>query len=236
MPVVKSSGKKINVAIDGFSSCGKSTLAKGMAKALGFGYIDSGAMYRAATLYLLRRGLVDKQGLDREGVLAALPDMAIDFVHRDGQNITRLNGEEVETLIRDIEVSNLVSIVSKVPEIRAKLRALQQAYAENGGVVMDGRDIGSVVLPDAELKIFMTADREARVQRRYKELISKGHDVSVEEVRENIAARDKLDTERSENPLIRTEDAKLLDNTHLTAKESLELALSWVKELLEPQD
>ena len=223
---------KINIAIDGYSSCGKSTLAKGLAKALGYGYIDSGAMYRAVTLYAMNRGHINNGRVDTDTIIRELPDLHVDFIHRNGRNITRLNGREVESEIRAMEVSDLVSVVSKIPEVRGKLRLMQQKSAEDGGVVMDGRDIGSVVLPNAELKIFMTADREVRVRRRYDELVAKGHDISLEQVRQNISDRDRLDTGRRENPLIQTSDAKLLDNTDLTAAESLQVALEWVKAVL----
>lgn len=224
--------KRINIAIDGYSSCGKSTLAKGLAKALGYGYIDSGAMYRAVTLYAIQRGWMADGRINAEALVAALPDLHVDFIHRAGQNITRLNGREIESEIRTMEVSNAVSVVSKVPEVRAKLRVMQQKAAEGGGVVMDGRDIGSVVLPGAELKIFMTADRETRVRRRYEELIAKGRNVNVEQVRANLAERDRLDTQRKENPLVQTADARLLDSTDLTEMDQLNVVLDWVEELV----
>lgn len=219
----------INIAIDGHSSTGKSTMAKALAKELGFRYIDSGAMYRAVTLYAIRSGFL-KNGLDEEELVANLDEIHIDFQNDQGKNQTVLNGQMVEDEIRSMEVSNAVSEVSKIPEVRKKLRILQQDMAKKGGVVMDGRDIGSAVLPDAELKIFMTARPDVRAQRRYDELKSKGQVLSLEEVRKNIEHRDKLDSSRKENPLIQTDDARVLDNSNLSQEDQLTMALNWVKE------
>lgn len=222
---------KIKIAIDGYSSCGKSTLAKRLAKALNYTYIDSGAMYRAVTLFALEKGMISGGNLNEEALVGALDNIEVDFVNVDGINTTRLNHVAVEKEIRSMEVSSMVSQVSKIPEVRKKLREMQRKAASKGGVVMDGRDIGSAVLPDAELKIFMTADPKVRVERRFRELISKGISISREEVEANLRLRDKLDTEREENPLTRTSDARLLDNTDLSESQQFEKALNWVKEL-----
>jgi cytidylate kinase len=225
--------KKINIAIDGYSSCGKSTLAKGLARALGYSYIDSGAMYRAVTLFALRNDLIRNGEVDEEGLIDQLSSIDVDFINKDGVNTTRLNGEEVEKEIRTLEVSSIVSQVSRIPEVRGKLRVMQQKAAKNGGVVMDGRDIGTAVLPDAELKVFMTADPEIRVERRFAELLAKGEKLKRNEVRQNLALRDQLDTSRKENPLIQAEDAHVLDNTDFTENEQLELVLKWASEIIQ---
>ena len=208
-------------------------MAKALAKALDYAYIDSGAMYRAVTLFAMRKGLIKDGHLDEKELIDSLDEIEIDFISKAGVNTTRLNQEEVEKEIRTMEVSSMVSQVSRLAEVREKLRVLQQKAADNKGVVMDGRDIGSAVLPDAELKIFMTADRSVRVRRRFSELIAKGHEITREEVRTNLMKRDKLDTERKENPLVQTPDARLLDNTDLTEKEQLHLALEWATSLIE---
>lgn len=208
-------------------------MAKALAKALDYAYIDSGAMYRAVTLFAIRKGLIKDGQLDEKELIGSLDEIEIDFISKAGVNTTRLNEQEVEKEIRTMEVSSMVSQVSRLAEVREKLRFLQQKAAEKKGVVMDGRDIGSAVLPDAELKIFMTADRSVRVRRRFSELITKGHEITREEVRTNLMKRDKLDTERKENPLVQTPDARLLDNTDLTEKEQLHLALEWATSLIE---
>lgn len=225
--------RKINIAIDGYSSCGKSTLAKGLAKALGYSYIDSGAMYRAVTLYAIRKGLSENGEVNEEGLVDSLSFIDVDFVNKDGINTTRLNEEEVEDEIRALAVSSLVSQVSRIPEVRTKLRVMQQKAARYGGVVMDGRDIGSAVLPFAELKIFMTADPEVRVERRFAELVAKGENLTKDEVRQNLTHRDKLDTSRKENPLIQVDDAHVLDNTNITQEEQLELVLNQAKKIIQ---
>jgi len=227
--------KKINIAIDGYSSTGKSTIAKALAKKLGYAYIDSGAMYRCVTLHAMRKGLISKESMDRDGIVNSLDEIDIDFVNENGQNLSRLNGKIVEDEIRQMEVSSLVSPVSKIARVRKMLRKLQQKAAKNGGVVMDGRDIGSAVLPGAELKIFMTADSEIRANRRYDELKEKGVSVTHQEVEENLKTRDKMDTERKENPLIRVSEAKLLDNSKLSTSEQLEMAFKWAREAIESQ-
>lgn len=224
--------KKINIAIDGYSSCGKSTLAKGLAKELGYSYIDSGAMYRAVTLYALNNNLITSREIDEKGLLEKLSSIEVDFVNKKGVNTTRLNGKDVENEIRTLEVSSLVSQVSRIPEVRGKLRVMQQKAARKGGVVMDGRDIGTAVLPKADLKIFMTADPEVRVERRFAELSFKGEKLTRDEVRQNLALRDRLDTNRKENPLRKAEDARVLDNTDFTEKEQLALVRDWANEII----
>src|SRR5690554_1379144 len=224
--------RKINIAIDGFSSCGKSTLAKGMAKALGYAYIDSGAMYRAVTLYALNNGLITDGEIDVAALENQLDAISVDFTNKDGLNTTLLNGQDVESDIRNMEVSTLVSQVSRIKSVREKLRKMQQDSARCGGVVMDGRDIGSAVLPFAELKIFMTADKDIRAVRRFEELAVKGETTTLEEIIANLEKRDLLDTTRKENPLVRVPDALLLDNTKMTEKKQLNQALEWAKELI----
>ncbi len=222
---------KVNIAIDGFSSCGKSTLAKQLAHELGYTYIDSGAMYRAVALYVLENGLVKNDGtLDKEGLLAVLHKLSIAFRHDDElqRSATFLNGRNVEHLIRGMEVSNHVTLVSPVPEVRAKLVQLQQQLGCDGGVVMDGRDIGTVVFPGAKVKFYMTARPEVRATRRYLELIGKGVDVEYADVLKNIRQRDHDDTTREADPLHKAADAIVIDNSDITAEEQLELALGHV--------
>ncbi len=224
---MESSGKAINIAIDGHSSCGKSTLAKGLAARLHYAYVDTGAMYRAITLFGIRHGLVRDGELDKGGLLEAIDQARIDFVPDadTGRSWVMLNGEAVEEAIRSMEVSHSVSEVAAIPEVRQKLVEIQKRIAEKKGVVMDGRDIGTVVLPEAELKFFVTADEKVRAERRYRELAEKGHTVSFEEILENIRERDHEDTHREESPLRQAPDAVLLDTTDLTPQEQLDLAL-----------
>ncbi|UTW61019.1 (d)CMP kinase [bacterium SCSIO 12741] len=223
---------KINIAVDGFSSCGKSTLAKALAKELNYAFIDTGAMYRAVTLYAYRQGWFDNDTLNRDALVAALDEIQIRFAFNPerGASDVLLNGEDVEQEIRTMEVSKRVSPVATVKEVRQKLVALQQEMGREKGVVMDGRDIGTVVFPDAELKIFMTANKEVRVQRRFQELTRKGLSPTREEVRENLEERDRIDTTRKEDPLRQAEDALVLDNSALTPDEQLKLALNWAHE------
>jgi cytidylate kinase len=223
---------KINIAIDGYSSCGKSTLAKALAKVFNYAYIDSGAMYRAVTLYAINKGFINGEQLDEGELISALNDLEVDFINENGLSRTRLNGKIVEDEIRTMPISAMVSQVSRIKEVRAKLRLMQQKAAEKGGVVMDGRDIGSAVLPDAELKIFMVAEKEVRAMRRFEELAEKGQELSLEQVRENLEKRDYIDSNRSENPLTQTADAQLLDTTKLTEKEQLNTAIAWARELM----
>jgi cytidylate kinase len=224
--------KKINIAIDGYSSCGKSTLAKALAKELNYSYVDSGAMYRAITLYAINAELAKDGEVDRNGIVSALDHIDVDFVNNEGVNTVRLNGVEVEGEIRSMSVSNLVSQVSRIAEVREKLRLMQQDFSERGGVVMDGRDIGSAVLPNAELKIFMTADKSIRTQRRYDEMMAKGTKTTLEEVRKNIEERDHIDTTRKEDPLVMVPDARILDNSDLSESEQLEIAIKWAREII----
>ena len=223
--------KKINIAIDGYSSCGKSTLAKQLAKKLGYVYIDTGAMYRAIALFCMENNLVKNMTIQREQLENQLPNIDIDFKFNmaSGKSETYLNNQNTEHKIRTLEVSNLVSKVASIKAVRKKLVALQQRIGKAKGVVMDGRDIGTVVLPEAELKLFMTADVDIRAQRRLKELQEKGDNVSLAEVKENIAQRDYDDTHREEDPLIQAKDAIVLDNSNLTPIEQLEYVVKLVK-------
>ncbi len=224
--------RKITIAIDGYSSCGKSTLAKQLASKLNYTYVDSGAMYRAITLFAIENGLASKKEVKTEELVSRLSEIDIDLKYdSEAQRVTTfLNGKNVEDEIRTMRVSEVVSFVSIIKEVRAKLRSIQQELGKRGGVVMDGRDIGTAVFPNAELKIFMTASPEVRAQRRFDELKAKGKNVSLEEVRDNLVSRDKEDTSRKENPLIQAEDAVILDNSDLTPEQQLEMALRWVEE------
>lgn len=219
--------EKITIAIDGFSSCGKSTLAKALAKKLNYKYIDSGAMYRAVTLYALDKGIIKDNVLNIPFLVANLDDIHIDFrFNPDTQKSeTLLNGKNVEDRIRQADISALVSPVSAVKEVRLKLVELQRSYDEHKGLVMDGRDIGSNVFPGAELKLFMTADPDVRAQRRYDELTAKGYSISIIDIRQNLAERDHIDSTRADNPLTQAPDAIVLDNTELTPEEQLTFAL-----------
>lgn len=221
---------RITIAIDGYSSCGKSTLAKQLASKLNYTYVDSGAMYRAMTLFAIENGLASKEHVDKEGLIKQLGGIDIDLKYNpETQSVTTfLNGKNVEEEIRTMRVSEVVSHVSVIKEVRAKLRSMQQEWGKRGGVVMDGRDIGTAVFPNAELKIFMTASPEVRAQRRFDELKAKGKNVSLEEVRDNLVSRDKEDTSRTENPLIQAKDAIVLDNSDLTPERQLEMGLRWV--------
>ncbi len=221
--------EKIIITIDGWSSCGKSTLAKQLAKELHFVYIDSGAMYRAITLYFLRHH-VDWE--DVNAVDAALKDIKLEFAtnHKNGQTEMWLNGENVEYVIRDLVIAEKVSEVAAVKDVRTFAVARQQEMGKHKGIVMDGRDIGTTVFPNAELKIFMTADEDVRVRRRFKELYEKNPNVTLEEVKANLAHRDYIDSHREVSPLRQAEDAIVLDNSHLTMKEQLEIAKKWARE------
>lgn len=225
---------KIIIAIDGFSSCGKSTLAKSLAGELRYAYIDSGAMYRAVTLFVLQKGWIKNGKPNVNQIIKHLPDIRISFYYDPGseRNTTFLNNENVEEAIRRLDVSENVSPVSAIREVREAMVALQKRFALEKGIVMDGRDIGTVVFPDAELKIFMTASPEIRAQRRYLELTGKGVNVTMEEVRENISQRDYMDQHRQESPLRKADDALLLDNTFLTPGEQLQWALDKVHAIL----
>lgn len=216
--------KKIIIAIDGHSSCGKSTFAKAIAARLGYIFIDTGAMYRAVTLYALENGAIEMGILDEQRIVAMLPEIDINFRFnpRRGASDIYVNGDLVEGKIRTIEVSNYVSQVSSVGAVREKLVALQQQMGLKRGVVMDGRDIGTVVFPDAELKIYMTADPMVRAERRYKELTAKGDKVTLAEIYENVVSRDKADMSRAISPLRKADDAIVLDNSHMSVEEQME--------------
>lgn len=221
--------KKIVITIDGWSSCGKSTLAKQLAKKLQYTYIDSGAMYRAITLYFLRNNI---NWQDVASVKAALEDIDIDFRVNEttGLGEIYLNDENVEYLIRDLVVAEKVSEVAAIKQVRESAVAQQRKMGAAKGIVMDGRDIGTVVFPDAELKIFMTADNAVRVERRFKELYAKNPNITIEEVKNNLEMRDYIDSHREVSPLKQAEDAIVLDNTHITPDEQFKMALAWVKE------
>jgi len=226
--------KKIIVAIDGFSSCGKSTMAKDLAKAVGHAYVDSGAMYRAVTLFCQKRGLIKNDVVDEEALKVLIKDICIEFrLNKETKkNETFLNGENVENEIRSLTVSNQVSIVSAVGFVRKAMVLQQQGYSKDRGVVMDGRDIGTVVFPDAELKIFLTASPEIRAQRRYDELKQKGQEESYEAILDNVKKRDYIDQNRAESPLRRAEDAVLLDNGNMTIDEQKQWLLDRFSETL----
>ncbi len=222
--------KNIVIAIDGYSSCGKSTIAKALAKKLHFIYIDSGAMYRAVTLYFLRNN-VDLN--DHEAVVEALKNIHLNFHSRDYQSHITLNDEEVSEEIRQMPVSELVSDVSTLREVRVEMVRQQQRMGKSKNIIMDGRDIGTVVFPEADLKLFMTADPKVRAERRFKELMLKGEDVTMEEVFDNLAHRDYLDTTREESPLVRADDAIILDNTTIDQAQQLDFALARILPLLQ---
>jgi cytidylate kinase len=221
--------KKITIAIDGYSSTGKSTLAKALAKKMGYLYVDSGAMYRAVTLYALDNGLIGSQ-LNRNILLSLLPQIQIEFKMNPETGIGEvfLNGKNVEQEIRSMRVSEWVSPVSAISEVRTKLVSQQQSMGLKKGVVMDGRDIGSVVFPNAELKLFLTADDDVRAKRRFDELMQKSPNVSLESVKANLIARDQQDSSREDSPLIQTQDSVVIDNSKLTIQDQLDLALNLI--------
>ena len=228
MSDIKNPHKKIVIAIDGFSSCGKSTFAKAIAAQLGYIFIDTGAMYRAVTLYALEQGAIRSGIVHEEEVVRLLGDISISFRFNPerGASDIYVNGDYVEGKIRTIEVSNCVSAVSAIAEVRHKLVAMQQEMGRRRGVVMDGRDIGTVVFPDAELKIFMTADPHVRARRRYDELTAKGDNVSLEEIEQNVRDRDYQDMHRAISPLKQADDAIVLDNSAMSVDEQMK----WVME------
>ncbi len=228
--------KDIIITVDGFSSCGKSTFAKAIAKKLSYTYIDSGAMYRAVTLFLLNNNAIKNRNVDIQKSESLLDEINIDFRHNAETNRseTILNGKNIETEIRNSpEVAACVSDVSKIGKIREKLVALQRKIGKNKRIVMDGRDIGSVVFPNAELKIFMTASPEIRAERRYKELKEKGIDTTFDEVMQNIEMRDHIDQTRDISPLIKPQNALVLDNSNMTPEEQLEWIMPYIKEIRE---
>ena len=227
--------KKITIAIDGFSSTGKSTLAKQLAATLGYVYVDTGAMYRAVAYFAMQHNLVSETHLDKAGLVAQLPNINLRFQFNPALGFAEmyLNNENIETPIRTIKVSRMVSKVAEISEVRAKLVEQQQQMGQNKGIVMDGRDIGTVVFPNADLKLFMTASPETKAQRRFDELIEKGQQVTFEEVLQNVQERDYIDTHREDSPLVKAEDAIEIDNSHLSKKEQYELVMELVNEELE---
>ena len=227
-----SSHDKIIITIDGWSSCGKSTLAKHLAKELGYVYIDSGAMYRAITLHFLRNHV---DWTNSAAVQEALQNISLEFIYNEKakQSEMHLNGENVEYVIRDLVIAEKVSEVASVKEVRETAVAQQKRMGKKKGIVMDGRDIGTVVFPKAELKIFMTADNAVRVERRFKELYEKNPAITIEEVKANLEMRDYIDSHRAISPLRPAKDALLLDNSNLTIRQQLEIALKWVYERLQ---
>jgi CMP/dCMP kinase len=221
--------KKIIITIDGWSSCGKSTLAKQLAQKLGYIYVDSGAMYRAITLYFLRNH-IDWTNINE--VKSALKDITLEFAYSEKNDKSEiyLNGENVEYVIRDLVVAEKVSEVAAIKEVRDFAVKQQQQMGTSKGIIMDGRDIGTVVFPEAELKIFMTADNAVRVERRFKEMYEKNPNVTIEEVKNNLQMRDYIDSHREASPLRKAEDALVLDNTHLTEEEQFRKAMKWIEE------
>lgn len=226
--------KKINIAIDGYSSCGKSTLAKSIAKRYGLRYVDTGAMYRAVALYMLRNGWNPESVPDEEFLRKKLGEVRIDFGYDAEKDriIALLNGEDVEDEIRSMTISNVVSKISQHPLVRKQLVKWQQEMIGEGGVVMDGRDIGTVVMPDADLKIFLTAKPEVRAQRRFRELKSKGMDVKMDDVIRNLNERDFMDVNRAENPLKKADDAIEIDNSEMTLEEQSRLVFEMIDRIL----
>ncbi|HEY0030466.1 MAG TPA: (d)CMP kinase [Bacteroidia bacterium] len=224
---------KITIAIDGYSSCGKSTLAKALAAKLGYAYVDSGAMYRCVTLYALRKGIIKDHSFQESEIERILSDINLNFQFNPHtkSNETFMNGENVEKEIRQMIVSENVSKVSAVHEVRVKMIAIQRELGKNKGIVMDGRDIGTNVFPNAELKLFMTADTDIRTQRRFDEYSSKGQHISFGEVKANLIRRDHEDTHRKENPLTQAEDAIVLDNSDLTREQQLEYVMKLINDL-----
>jgi CMP/dCMP kinase len=221
--------KKVIITIDGWSSCGKSTLAKQLAKELSYVYVDSGAMYRAITLYFLRNHI---DWTDKKEVKEAIKNISLEFVYNKTSNASEmhLNEENVEYVIRDLVVAEKVSDIAAIKEVREFAVAQQQKMGKQKGIVMDGRDIGTVVFPKAELKIFMTADNAIRVERRFKELYEKNPNITLEEVKSNLEMRDYIDSHREISPLKKADDAIVLDNTHLSEEQQLQKALNWVNE------
>ncbi len=205
--------------MDGHSSCGKSTMAKALAKKIGYTYIDTGAMYRAVTLYAMRRGFIGKDGIDEEALRRELPQIKISFGHENGQQYTILNGENVERQIRGMEVSGNVSPISAIGFVREAMVDLQREMGRQGAIIMDGRDIGTTVFPNAELKIFVTATDEIRARRRYDELVQKGENPVYEDVLKNVRERDYIDSHRAVSPLRQADDAIVLDNSNMTVEQ-----------------
>ena len=222
--------KKITLAIDGFSSTGKSTLAKQLAQHLGYIYVDTGAMYRAVTYYAMQNSYINHSEFNKQGLINDLPKIKLTFQFNPALGFAEmyLNDKNIENEIRTIEVSNFVSKVAEVSQVRAKLVEQQQEMGKNKGIVMDGRDIGTVVFPDAELKIFMTASAQTRAQRRFDEMVSKGETISFEEVLKNVQERDFIDTHREDSPLVKADDAIEIDNSHLSREEQFQAVLDLI--------
>ena len=224
--------KKITIAIDGYSSCGKSTLAKALARKLNYIFIDSGAMYRGIALFCIENNLIQGEKILEKELIKNLPLIKVSFKLNESTDKSDLflNDLNVEHLIRKPNVANIVSKVASIKEVRQKLVSEQREMGQNGGIIMDGRDIGSVVFPNAELKLFVTANPETRTERRFLELKNKGEDISKDQVRKNLEERDYLDTHRDESPLIQSKDVLLLDNTNMTPEEQLEHVLKIIKD------
>lgn len=229
------SNRKITIAIDGYSSCGKSTIARALAERLSYNYVDTGAMYRAVTLFALRNGLINGKQLDTDGLIEQLDSLSIQFIFNPETRVSEilLNGENVENYIRQMDVNDWVSQVSAVAEVRRKMVRLQQEIGKSKGVAMDGRDIGTDVFPDAELKIFMTAEPDIRARRRFDELVMKNIPSSIEVVKANLLARDTEDMTRAESPLRKAKDAIILDNTHLSREQQLEYVYNLAIQLIQ---
>lgn len=227
--------KKIIIAIDGFSSTGKSTIAKEVAKHMGYVYVDTGAMYRAVALFAMENGYINKQSLDTQTLINALPDIRLQFQYNEQLGFAEmfLNDKNVENEIRTLEVSQYVSRIAEISEVRAKLVEQQQKMGQNRGIVMDGRDIGTVVFPDAELKIFMNSSAETRARRRFDELTEKGQQVTFEDVLKNVQERDYIDSHREDSPLIIAKDAIAIDNSKLDKKEQFEQVMQLVRKSME---
>jgi len=223
---------RINIAVDGYSGCGKSTLAKDVAESLGYIFIDSGAMFRGVTFYLLRQGINMADAKVIGASIKSLPLISFD----ENSNHLLLNGEDVESEIRkNQKVVSSVSLIAAVPAVREHLKSLQEDFISNKGVVMDGRDIGTVIMPDAELKVFVTASIEERVRRRLKQLLTQGENISADEVRENLVARDQADASRASAPLKKASDAVCIDTTNFTREGQLEAILALVRPLIDPE-
>jgi CMP/dCMP kinase len=226
--------RKIIIAIDGHSSCGKSTIAKAVATKLGYIFIDSGAMYRAVTLFAIQHKIIDSIKFDKKKIISKLPEISIEFRYNEElqKSETWLNGANVENEIRQLPVSKSVSQIAAIAEVRSAMVHLQKEMGKNKGIVMDGRDIGTVVFPNAELKLFITAAPQIRAKRRYDELIAKGEDVSYDEIMENVIQRDHIDSTRETSPLVAANDALVLDNSFLSREEQLDWVIKRVEERL----
>ena len=223
-----------NIAIDGFSSCGKSTIAKNISKKYKMNYVDTGAMYRAVTLFCMRKGIIKKNKVNESQLILCLDQVKISFKYNYLQNTseTFLNDENVEYLIRGFEVSKYVSLISQIQQVRDKLVLIQQAIGKNKNTIMDGRDIGTKVFPNAKLKFFITASTGVRARRRFDEMVKKGENISYEEVKENLITRDNNDIKRKVNPLIQADDAILIDNSYLSIKDQNSLVFSYVEKMI----